>query len=106
MNDEKFKNNDNVIELKKPKWTLMNLLTTKLLKSLFSNRIIETIGILFSGGIDSLLLTGLVSKIAHKNTKIELINVAFKHSNSLAHDRVTALNALFELRFFSLYKLI
>lgn len=59
------------------------------------------IGVLFSGGIDSLVLAALVDQCVPPNQSIDLINVAFKGTVSyenVAPDRITGRNGLVELR--------
>ena len=67
-----------------------------------------TIGVLYSGGIDSLMLALLVDHHIDRGETIDLINVAFMPSkaspsleesaSSLPPDRITAINGLVELR--------
>lgn len=56
------------------------------------------IGVLFSGGIDSLILAALAAQHLPPDEPIELINVAFGSNPLAAPDRITAINGLCELR--------
>ena len=58
------------------------------------------IGVLFSGGLDSVILTRLADEIIPENEEIDLLNVAFQQQNGSFQvpDRITAIQALDELR--------
>ncbi len=57
------------------------------------------LGILFSGGLDSVMLAALAASCVESGTSIDLLNVAFKQSDDSYEvpDRVTARQALTEL---------
>lgn len=59
------------------------------------------IAIMFSGGIDSMMLAHLADKCVPKAQSIDLLNVAFENSNNVGNydvpDRVTGRHALTEL---------
>lgn len=55
------------------------------------------VAILFSGGIDSLLLAALAGRLLPEFEPIDLINVAFGEEAQIAPDRLTGINGLVEL---------
>jgi hypothetical protein len=56
------------------------------------------IAILFSGGIDSLIIAALADIHVPEGETIDLVNVAFGNDPLLAPDRQTGINAFLELR--------
>jgi asparagine synthetase B (glutamine-hydrolysing) len=56
------------------------------------------IAILFSGGIDSLIIAALADKFIPEDESIDLVNVAFGLNPYNAPDRQTGINAFLELR--------
>lgn len=56
----------------------------------------EPIGVMFSGGLDSVVLAGMAAKLLQRNQTLELYNVAF--GNSKAADRQAGLQCYQELK--------
>jgi asparagine synthetase B (glutamine-hydrolysing) len=60
------------------------------------NANVKGVGILFSGGVDSLLIAAITNRLLDSQTTIDLINVAFDRDGNDYHrvpDRITGINA-------------
>ncbi len=65
-----------------------------------ANPLTARLGILFSGGIDSIVLVALANKFVPPGQPIDLLNVAFAHADSFdVPDRKTGSSGLAELRY-------
>ena len=54
------------------------------------------VGVLFSGGLDSVVLTALIDQVLPVGQRIDLLNVAFQQTNGEFNvpDRLTALQVI------------